>query len=137
MGGGEILEQGTHWSLLDNESGPVSALDPHVNELTKIQYAQLVQAQKLTQEKKGIVEGDDEGEKTRIAQAEEEEINDLTRQGTGRSLASALVKDVNARRDEARAEENKPLGYFYLVRRMYRINRQDKWIYITGTFSPA
>lgn len=109
MGGGEILEQGTHWSLLDNETGP---------------YAQLVSAQKLTAE---TAETDD-----KVAQAEEEEINDLKRTGTGRSLASALVKDVNARRDEIRAEEAKPLGFFYLAKRMYRINRGNKWIYITG-----
>lgn len=124
MGGGEILEQGTHWDLLANEKGP---------------YAQLVNTQKLNavaaaqaaEEVDAVA-----GPVTPGVAPKDSPLNEgfpgLGRTTTGRSLASAAMESLKAHRAEEEAEENKMPPAFKLYRRLIALNKEDKGLYILG-----
>lgn len=130
MGGGEILEQGTHNDLLLNEDGP---------------YAQLVSNQKLAAEAKEIVleAKEDEIYRPKGPVTPGSPVNEkdgygfpgLARATTagGRSLASAAMEDVTARREEEAAEDDKMPSAFGMYKRLFYINRDQKTLYIIGT----
>ncbi len=112
MGAGAVLEKGSHNELLANEKGP---------------YAALVQAQALIQEKK-----EDEADEYLVDQSgsttpHEEKPAMLRRATTNNSTtASSYGPGIKEEKDESR------YSFYYLARRMYRINREDKLIYIGG-----
>ena len=131
MGSGEILEQGTHDDLLADEDGP---------------YAQLVANQKLA------IEGQDDladidhalpsasDEKIAMVQVpsqpgspvNEKTMPDLLRATTGRSIASAAMDGVRARRDAADAEEERYPSAWKMYARLFKINKAQKWYYVVG-----
>ena len=124
MGGGEILEQGTHYSLLADEMGP---------------YAQLVSGQKLNQT--STAKPTDEA----FASVSDETLSryppeslmtekcpSRDRPITGRSLASAKMAEREAHRDAKHAQEDDAPSAWKLYVRLLKINRDDKWSYITG-----
>lgn len=125
MGGGEILEQGTHYSLLADEKGP---------------YAQLVLNQKLnqtaTEPSEGVIASPSDTALARYPPDSPmtEKFPGLTRAATSRSIASVMMQDMTARRDAEIAEEDHPPSAWKLYGRLLRANRQDKALYILGTF---
>ena len=120
MGGGEILEQGTHNSLL--QSGGA--------------YANLVSGQKLNTEVAEAAAGPTASD-TALAVAADSPIDErpafLTRATTGRSLASAALDARRAAREE-HDEKYKPTFRWSFYWRLIMINRDRKWLYIIGTF---
>ncbi|RXK41700.1 ATP-binding cassette, subfamily B (MDR/TAP), member 1 [Tremella mesenterica] len=119
MGGGEILEEGTHNSLLTNEDGP---------------YAQLVNAQKLAAAENLIIV-DDEVPTTAPAapgSPKTERLPDLKRAITGRSLASAILEDRRLRHEADDAQADKPASSLKLYWRLIRLNSEDRYMYIVG-----
>jgi ATP-binding cassette subfamily B (MDR/TAP) protein 1 len=125
MGGGEILEQGTHNDLLAVENGP---------------YAQLVFNQKLATEANKI-EGDNDFEEGPVGYAPKadspilEKFPEMQRALTGRSLASVAMDDVRARQAADQADEDRIPSVWKQYARLLRLNRQDKWLYIIGAFA--
>ena len=135
MGGGEILEQGTHNDLLADENGP---------------YAQLVSNQKLNQTSGGKVDVDSDSEDDSPGAMTSDERLDrlasphspakekgsgfpgLNRAMTGRSVASAAMEAVQAKRAEEEVAADKIPSAWKLYARLLRLNRQDKWYYILG-----
>jgi ATP-binding cassette subfamily B (MDR/TAP) protein 1 len=126
MGGGEILEQGTHNDLLSDEAGP---------------YAQLVANQKLSQIAAENAPKDEEENPFSASDAAlvspgspvSEKFPGLGRTTTGRSLASAAMGQVTRRREEAARDEDKIPSAWKLYARLLKINRDDKKLYIIGT----
>jgi ATP-binding cassette subfamily B (MDR/TAP) protein 1 len=120
MGSGEILEQGTHNDLLADENGP---------------YAQLVFNQKLSQTAAINIKGPSESDERLDSPHDEKTpgFPDLNRATTGRSLASAAMDHVRARKEEEEAEEDKIPSMWKLYSRLIKINKEDKWLYILGT----
>jgi len=118
MGGGEILEQGTHSSLLANENGP---------------YAQLVSTQKLNVDAQENAVGPSDSDEALVRSPPgspmDEKMPNLARATTGRSLASAAME---ASRAERVTEE--PKFHWSLYRRLFAINKDRKWFYAMGTF---
>ncbi|GMK54477.1 hypothetical protein CspeluHIS016_0110630 [Cutaneotrichosporon spelunceum] len=129
MGGGEIIEQGTHNQLLDSENGA---------------YALLVQNQKLSQKA-----AEDAGED--VTDDEEEDVDEivspgsplserdgfepptrkLSRQITGRSVASAALEQRRrAREDEEKASRKVP--FMKLFVRLLKLNRAQWKLYAMG-----
>ncbi|OBZ71083.1 Leptomycin B resistance protein pmd1 [Grifola frondosa] len=114
MGGGVILESGTHSELLSNEGGA---------------YARLVQAQRLrdAREKRVVHDSDsdtaasNEDEAEDIEKAVAEEIP-LARAKSGRSLASEILEQRRKGQDGKKVT----YGFSYLMKRMGIINR-DVW----------
>ncbi|WVQ85990.1 hypothetical protein IAT38_008158 [Cryptococcus sp. DSM 104549] len=124
MGGGEILEQGTHNELLQNENGP---------------YAQLVNAQKLAQEAAVDASQVDEtfahatdSPSSPTSPTKEHSGMDLKRAVTGRSLASAAMDLVQEKREADAAEEDKLPSSFKLYFRLVKMNWAEKNMYILG-----
>lgn len=131
MGGGEILEQGTHNDLLADEEGP---------------YAQLVSNQKLNQTSGGKVDIDTDSEDDspgpmtsdeRLASPisptrEKPGFPGLDRALTGRSVASAAMEAVQAKREQEEVEADKIPSAWKLYARLLKLNRQDKWYYSLG-----
>jgi ATP-binding cassette, subfamily B (MDR/TAP), member 1 len=109
MGSGAVLEKGTHNELLANDNGP---------------YAALVSAQALNQEKK--VEEDETPDSSDDTPAEQRP--ELLRRATTNMSGKASSYDLGEREE---ADESR-LGLFYLAKRMYRINREQKYVYISG-----
>ena len=132
MGGGEILEEGTHNSLLADENGA---------------YAQLVSAQKLALiEAREDAVADDAATLARIAPPSplkerkmsilaspttEKEFN-LTRAMTGRSLASGMMEDIQAKRAQDEADEDRVPSSWKLYWRLIRTNKSDNGKYLLG-----
>lgn len=123
MGGGEILEAGDHHTLLSDPTGA---------------YAQLVNNQKFTQitGTSPMVEmQEDEAMLKRIDSPQSpksEKFPGLGRATTGRSLASAVMEDVQAKRAEAEAEEDKIPSQWKLYFRLLNLNKDQKWLYVAG-----
>ncbi|WWC92101.1 uncharacterized protein L201_007055 [Kwoniella dendrophila CBS 6074] len=126
MGGGEILEQGTHNELLANEDGS---------------YAALVANQKLAQEAAEdalkVVPPEDQilasASAPRPADSpikEKDGFPDLKRAMTGRSLASAALDDINAQRDLEALEADKLPSSFKMYARLLKLNAAQKKLYI-------
>lgn len=116
MGGGMVLESGSHNDLLQNADGA---------------YARLVSAQKLREQRPeldDLAPGEEFADKER--EAVEEEILPLNRVSTsgGKSIASDIVKQKNA----AQSGE-KTYGSLYLFKRMGGINRADLRQYVIGS----
>jgi ATP-binding cassette subfamily B (MDR/TAP) protein 1 len=124
MGGGEILEQGTHYSLLADEKGA---------------YAQLVSNQKLNQTAAEPTEdvpasaSDDVLARLPPDSPITGKFPGLTRAATGPSLASALVEDIKTRRDTEIAEEDHSPSAWWLYSRLLKMNREDRAHYMYGT----
>ena len=119
MGEGEIVEKGTHYSLLADENGA---------------YAQLVQNQKLSQkaaEKLAEDEEEEEDVDSIPGSPMSEKVPGLHRQITGRSIASALLEQQHARREEEAAQRGK-ISFMRLFARLIKLNGKHwKW-YILG-----
>jgi ATP-binding cassette subfamily B (MDR/TAP) protein 1 len=109
MGGGEILEQGTHNDLLIDEKGP---------------YASLVSTQKLTAV--AIVED-------AVPVVEKVDFPGLDRATTGRSVSSAVMDDIKRQKEEEAAADDKIPNALKLYSRLIRTNSTGKWLYIFGT----
>ncbi|KLT44927.1 multidrug resistance protein 1 [Cutaneotrichosporon oleaginosum] len=130
MGGGEIIEQGTHNELLDSPNGA---------------YALLVQNQKLSQKA-----ADDAGDD--VSDDEEEDVDEVTagpdspfqertnfdpptrklsRQITGRSIASAALEQRRLDRENGEKAARK-VPFMKLFFRLLKLNR-DQWkLYALG-----
>ena len=121
MGGGEILEQGTHYSLLANENGP---------------YAQLVFNQKLNTEAQEIAAGPSDSDEALVKSPPgspmDEKMPNLTRAATGRSLASAAMEANRAERDGDEDKDKAQFKWAY-YRRLLALNKDKKWLYAMGT----
>jgi hypothetical protein len=119
MGGGEVLEQGTHNELLSNPEGV---------------YAKLVQAQKLREQQQAEATAagvDDEAAPSpdEIVKQAEAEVP-LGRSNTSRSLASELAeKKAKAAEDAKHAND---LSLTQLFRRMALLNRSGWRMYMIG-----
>lgn len=130
MGGGEIIEQGTHNQLLEDEEGA---------------YALLVANQKLSQKA-----AEDKGEDVDYSDDEEEEAvagpespvrekseydaalgRKLSRQITSRSVASAALDQRKAQR-EAEKQANKKASFWKLLIRTLKINHAQYKLYVIG-----
>ena len=121
MGGGEILESGTHNSLLADPSSS---------------YAQLVNNQKLSAiaaETPMIETAEESAALRRIDSPMSEKFPGLNRATTGRSLASAAMEDVTARKAEEDAADDAVPGQMKLYGRLLKLNKDQKWFYISGT----
>jgi ATP-binding cassette subfamily B (MDR/TAP) protein 1 len=121
MGGGEILEQGTHNSLLANEDGA---------------YYKLVSTQKLNTDAQVVAAPEPSGSDEALAKSPpaspmNEKFPSLTRAATGRSLASAILERTKAER-EAEAVK-KPAFQWKFYSRLIKINKENKWFYLMGT----
>lgn len=140
MGGGEILEQGTHNELLAN---PNSA------------YAQLVKAQELAaaKDKETALDYDDDSsegldagrgigdsasgsdnlkrEQTQMSVQNGELPAGLERKNTTQSIASQILA-ARAAEEGQTYEKEKLYSFFYLGKRCYKINREYKWFYLSG-----
>ncbi|KAF9254844.1 ste6-like protein [Marasmius fiardii PR-910] len=134
MGGGELIEQGTHNELLANEDG---------------HYFKLVQAQKLREAAEaasaatGVGVGEEEDSAVTSTpeiekQLEEEVPLGLERKDTTRSLASEVISEKARERGEE-GDEEKDYSLFYLLRRMAMLNRVEWKRYmvacVTAVFS--
>ena len=129
MGGGEILEQGTHNQLLENETGP---------------YALLVSAQKLAVNEAATA--NQEADETVASGSDEalalagpdspmsEKMVQLARATTGRSLASIAMEDYR-KREEAEAGDGKPKFHWGLYWRLIKFNRGSRNKYIISTIA--
>lgn len=140
MGGGVILESGTHNDLLSNENGA---------------YARLVAAQKLRDEREkqaqieeevagsdSVTAASDEGaesgsgapaketEAEAIERAAREEVP-LSREKSGQSLASELIKQKLG----AKGENDKRYSMVYLMKRMAMINQNNWRMYMFGAIA--
>lgn len=121
MGGGEILEAGNHNSLLADTNGA---------------YSQLVSNQKFTQVtavSPGLESPDDEMMLKRSESPKSEKFPGLNRATTGRSLASAVMDEVQARRAEEEADEDRIQSQWKLYWRLLKLNKDQKWFYLAGT----
>jgi ATP-binding cassette subfamily B (MDR/TAP) protein 1 len=124
MGGGKVLEQGTHGQLLANPDGA---------------YATLVAAQKLREQQQAeasaadLMEAEIAGESVAkpddIQKAAAEEIP-LGRSNTSRSLASSLAEKKAAQVEAAKHQND--LSLFQLFRRMALLNRSGWRMYMIG-----
>lgn len=121
MGGGEILEQGTHNSLLENEEGA---------------YATLVANQKLSQtaaeHASADVEADSDDDEVVPGSPLDEKFPGLKRSVTGRSVASALLEQQRTRR-EAEEEAKEKIGFFTIFKRLLTLNKEHWRWYVAGT----
>ncbi|WVW81061.1 hypothetical protein I302_103052 [Kwoniella bestiolae CBS 10118] len=127
MGGGEILEQGTHNELLANENGP---------------YAQLVANQKLAQEavedSLKVVPPEDQllsrvKSTTADSPIKEKDLSELKRAITGRSLASAAMDDVRAKREADALDEDRLPSSWGMYMRLLKLNAKQKNWYFFGS----
>ncbi|WVR08476.1 hypothetical protein IAU60_005531 [Kwoniella sp. DSM 27419] len=128
MGGGEILEQGTHNELLANESGPYSQLV--VNQ--KLAQEQAAEALAVVEPEEDIAPAENLKRMPSVSPTTEKAMPDLKRALTGRSLASAAMVDITARREAEAAEGDKIPGAFGLYKRLILLNREQKGIYLMG-----
>lgn len=126
MGGGEILEQGTHNSLLENPDGA---------------YAQLVANQKLSQAAAENASDDvevlDDDEIIAVPGSPSSPLKEksgfnLRRSVTGRSVASALLEQQRLQREAKEKTEGK-ISFMTLFFRLLKLNGAHwKW-YSLGT----
>lgn len=127
MGGGVVLESGTHNQLLSNTDGA---------------YARLVAAQKLRDAREKQAQADDDSD---TAASDEQE--DLEKQAaqeiplgrtntrkSGRSLASEILEQRNK---EKEASSGKDYSMAYLFMRMGKINKASWRKYVIGTIAAA
>ncbi|KAG8874984.1 GTPase-activating protein [Tulasnella sp. 331] len=131
VGAGQIIEHGTHNELLNNENGA---------------YSQLVSAQKLKGRDQKAVDAEEaeaaaDGGKTAGQLMTEDEVQEALQQeqpqlerartGSGRSLASEAL-EKKKRSDGGGQFGEKEYSMTYLFRRMGRINKVDRNLYIGG-----
>ena len=127
MGGGVVLESGTHNELLASADGA---------------YARLVAAQKLRDAREKQVKSDDDSDT-----AASDEQDDLEKQAaqevplgrtntrkSGRSLASEILEQRNKER-EAAGEKEYSMPYLFM--RMGKINRDSWRKYVFATIAAA
>ena len=133
VGAGEIIEEGTHNSLLELEGS----------------YHGMVQAQRLQQEaeKKAVVEDDSDSDDAETSPASEvqrtgsrnsEKADDrpfLDRRSTRQSVASEILAAKKAEEGEGSPANDKLYSLLYLAKRCYRINREGKMSYLLGFFA--
>ena len=122
MGGGEVLESGTHNELLESEGT----------------YSQLIAAQQLAQATKRADSDSDEGHTLKDADSDavdaqleaEKDKPALARQTTGKSsLSSQILKDKNA---DAATTGYDVISYRTIALRFWRINQGAHKYYIAG-----
>ncbi|CCM03554.1 uncharacterized protein FIBRA_05690 [Fibroporia radiculosa] len=125
MGDGLVLESGSHNELLQDENGP---------------YSRLVAAQKLREarEKRSTDESDSDtvasepGEED-YEKAAEQEVP-LSREKSGRSLASQILEQKQKEKDEAAQET---YGAVFIFRRFFGINKENWKMYMCGFLAAA
>ncbi|KIO31568.1 hypothetical protein M407DRAFT_219400 [Tulasnella calospora MUT 4182] len=123
IGGGTVLEHGTHNQLLSNPDGP---------------YAQLVTAQKLKGQDPGLNELDNEDKvagglaaKQEIEEIVADEVPELLEGGgTKRSLASGIRKPELEKSEQGEKQSTRSL--FHLLKRMAMLDREDWGLYSVG-----
>lgn len=119
MGGGVVLEQGTHQELLRNTDGA---------------YSRLVQAQKLReQEAQQAAVGGSDTESLDSEHKMEKEVADevpLGRKESGRSLGSEIIE--KQQKERAAAENKDDYSLPYLFKRFGVINREGWKNYALG-----
>ncbi|KAI0073491.1 P-loop containing nucleoside triphosphate hydrolase protein [Panus rudis PR-1116 ss-1] len=129
MGGGVVLESGTHNELLANADGA---------------YARLVAAQKLrdAREKEANKQrGDDDSDTAASDEPEDMEkqaaseipLGRTNTRRSGRSLASEILEQRNKEKNQ----EKKDYSMVYLFRRMGRINRASWKKYLFGAIAAS
>lgn len=121
VGGGEILESGTHNSLLENQDGA---------------YAKLVANQKLSQQaaKEASADVDSDSDDSDAAPGSPVDRNGmpiLERQITGRSVASQLLDHRRARQEEE-ATKYQNVKFTRLFLRLIKLNRDCWKLYTVG-----
>ncbi|WVQ85989.1 hypothetical protein IAT38_008157 [Cryptococcus sp. DSM 104549] len=117
MGGGEILEQGTHNELLADNNGP---------------YAQLVNAQKLAQEaaKESSQPADLDPS---LAKTETDALMPaLDRSTTGKSLSSLAMGKIQDQREADAADQARLPPTLSIYKRLLKMYWVKKRFYITG-----
>ncbi|KAL1409886.1 GTPase-activating protein [Vanrija albida] len=126
MGEGEILEEGTHYSLLADENGA---------------YAKLVANQKLSQQAADHLPDDVEAEDTTDeddiivpgpASPMKEKHLHLTRSITGRSISSQILEQQRMKREEIGKRRDK-IPFMKLFIRLLKFNREYWLTYVVGT----
>ena len=121
MGEGAVMEMGKHDELLRDEDGP---------------YSRLVAAQRLRETRDAVDLDDVIGQSsgtavegpTDIEKAALEELP-LGRSTTSRSLASEILEQ---RKEQGPEKGEKEYGFFYLFKRMGRINKDEWKSYLFG-----
>ncbi|KAF8335499.1 multidrug resistance protein 1 [Cantharellus anzutake] len=126
MGEGRILEYGTHDELLQREDGT---------------YARLVNAQGLREEKRDESEALETGDvigggaahgveptQEEVKELQEKEVP-LSRVSTTHSISSGTLKS----RHERKNSSEKEYSFWFLFKRMGRINKDNYGVYIVGT----
>ncbi|KAL1745562.1 P-loop containing nucleoside triphosphate hydrolase protein [Schizophyllum fasciatum] len=119
MGDGVLLEQGTHAGLLRNDDGP---------------YARLVEAQNLKQAEDAshAIAGDGEDVIVAKSASHEKRQSTMGRPSTSRSFASDMAGQNMAGWSDERGPE---YSTWALLRRMGRINRDERLYYIVGSLA--
>ncbi|KAG8977743.1 GTPase-activating protein, partial [Tulasnella sp. 427] len=123
IGNGGILEHGTHSQLLSSPDGP---------------YAQLVSAQKLKGEDRGLDVSDGEDKvagglatKQEIEEVLADEIPELVdERGTQKALSSSIRKRVATKAGDDDVQVTH--GLFYLLKRIALLDREDWGLYFGG-----
>lgn len=126
MGGGVVLESGTHNELLADAEGA---------------YARLVAAQRLRDAREKQVQGDgdsdtaasDEADDLEKQAAEEVPLGRTNTRKSGRSLASEILEQRNKEKASGQKDYSMP----YLFMRMGRINRESWKKYLIAAIAAA
>ncbi|WVQ95699.1 hypothetical protein IAU59_002798 [Kwoniella sp. CBS 9459] len=127
MGAGEIIEQGTHNELLANEEGPYAKLV--VNQ--KLAQASAADALKIDPEASVIPTS--HSDEALVSPTSEKQMPDLKRAITGRSLASAAMDDIRAKREAEETEEDKLPSSLGMYKRLIKLNWASRTAYIFAT----
>lgn len=129
MGEGEIIEQGTHYSLLADENGA---------------YAKLVANQKLSQQaadhlpedvEADVIDEDEvfvPGPASPLASPRDEKQLKLIRSTTGRSIASQILEQQRLKREEIDKRRDK-IPFMKLFIRLLKLNKEYWPSYVLGT----
>ncbi|OCF33614.1 ATP-binding cassette, subfamily B (MDR/TAP), member 1 [Kwoniella heveanensis BCC8398] len=128
MGGGEVLEQGTHNELLANEDGPYAKLVAN----QKLAQAAAADALKVDTEASGAPAASHSDEAL-ASPTSEKQMPDLKRAITGRSLASAAMDDIRARREAEELDEDKLPSSLAMYKRLIKLNWANKRSYFFAT----
>ncbi|EIN12716.1 P-loop containing nucleoside triphosphate hydrolase protein [Punctularia strigosozonata HHB-11173 SS5] len=118
MGGGVVLEKGTHQELLKNEDGA---------------YSRLVAGQKLREAREGVFDVTGGGDPSTVERAQEKTMEQqaaedipLGRKQSGQSLGSQIGEQHQ--RKKAGPDHKDDYSLLYLLKRMGIINRENwKW----------